>query len=342
MAVVKADAYGHGAIPLALALEKFGADYLAVAQAEEGFELRQAGVKLPILLLGGLFPGQEKTIVDYRLTPILFDMEAACRLNKAAQESGRFHPFHLKVDTGMSRVGFSCEQLPDALKKLKDLPSLHMEGILSHMALADEREHPFNQVQIERFRQACESVEAHGFRPELRHISNSAALYSWEIPGCNLVRPGITLYGSQPSAGFYKKLDLRPVMHLRTRVAQVREVPAGTGVSYAHQFTAERDSRLAVLPVGYADGLNRRLSNCGEIIIRGCRAPIVGIICMDWTMVDVTHISETKPGDKVTLMGTDGRDYISAEDWAEKVGTIAYEIFCQISKRVPRHYLSQP
>jgi alanine racemase len=342
MAVVKADAYGHGAVPLALALEKFGAEILAVALLEEGIELREAGVTRPILLFGGVFPGQEETLVHHHLTPILFDMETARRLNEVAEKAGQPHPFHLKIDTGMARVGFSSEHLNDVLKNLKNLPFLHMEGVLSHMALADLKESAFNQIQIDRFRQACDLVQASGFQPHFRHISNSAALFTWDIPECNLVRPGITLYGSQPSSQFYKKLDLKPVMSLRTRVAQIKKVPTKTGVSYGHEFVTSRPSILATLPIGYADGLNRRLSSCGEVIIRGRRAPIAGVVCMDWTMIDVTDIPEIRKGDTVTLMGISGNDCISAEEWAAKVGTISYEIFCQISKRVPRQYINQP
>jgi alanine racemase len=269
-------------------------------------------------------------------------MEAAQHLNEAAEKTGNPYPFHLKIDTGMSRVGFSWENLSDVLEAFKNFSFLKMEGILSHMALADVREHPFNRVQIERFREACALARKSGFEPALSHISNSAALYTWDIPDCNLVRPGITLYGSQPSSQFYRRLDLRPVMNLRTAVAQVKSVPAGTGVSYGHEFITNRPSILATLPIGYADGLNRRLSNIGEVIIRGCRAPIAGVVCMDWTMIDVTHIPEVRPGDTVTLVGVSGDDCIFAEEWAEKVGTISYEIFCQISKRVPRRYLNQP
>ncbi|MBN2426950.1 MAG: alanine racemase [Deltaproteobacteria bacterium] len=342
MTVVKADAYGHGAVPLAMALGKFGADILAVALTEEGMELRRAGITLPILLFGGLFPGQEEAIVRHRLTPILFDLETAHNLNRAAQKAGQPQPFHLKIDTGMSRVGFSWQDLDKVLNAFKDLPFLQMEGVISHMALADEFEEPFNQVQIERFGKACHKIREAGFEPRLRHISNSATLYSWDVPECNLVRPGITLYGSQPSAGFYKKLDLKPVMSLRSQVAMIKEVPPGTGVSYGHRFVTDKPTVLATIPIGYADGLNRRLSNCGEVIIHGQRAPIAGTICMDWTMIDVTHIPNVKVGDAVTLMGPSGDECISAEEWAEKVGTISYEIFCQISKRVPRHYINQP
>ena len=342
MAVVKADAYGHGAAPLALALEKFGADFLAVALTEEGIELRKAGVILPILLFGGFFPGQEETLLRQRLTPILFDLDAAERLNRAAQKAGRLHPFHLKIDTGMSRVGFPWDRLDQVLSALQGFSFLRLEGILSHMALADDLKNPFNQVQIGRFRQACDLVRKAGFQPCLNHISNSAALFSWDIPECNLVRPGITLYGSHPSPLFYKKLNLKPVMNLRSSIAYIKEVPPGTGVSYGHKFVTSKTTRLATIPIGYADGLNRHLSNCGEVIISGRRAPIAGIVCMDWTMIDVTHIPEARVGDVVTLMGTNGNDCISAEEWAEKVGTISYEIFCQISKRVPRRYINMP
>jgi alanine racemase len=342
MAVIKADAYGHGAVPLALALEKFGGDILGVALTEEGMELRAAGVSLPILLFGGFFPGQEETLIQQRLTPILFDLESARALNRAAQKAGEPCSFHLKIDTGMSRVGFPWHNLDEILSAFKKLTFLHMEGVISHMARGDEFDEPFNQIQFERFGQVCRKIRTAGFDPPFRHISNSATLYSWDVPETTLVRPGITLYGSQPAAGFYKKLDLKPVMRLHTRIVMIKKAPAGTGVSYGHRFVADRPSLLATIPIGYADGLNRRLSNCGEVLVHGRRAPIAGTICMDWAMVDVTHIPGVQVGDLVTLMGPSGDDCISGEEWAEKVGTISYEIYCQISKRVPRRYVNVP
>ncbi|NLC71218.1 MAG: alanine racemase [Desulfuromonadaceae bacterium] len=338
LAAVKADAYGHGAVPAALALERHGADFLGVALTEEGLQLREAGIGLPILLLGGFYPGQEEAILDHRLTPILFDLESARRLNEAARRKGSVHPFHLKIDSGMGRVGFREEELGEALGRLHGFSSLDMEGVLSHLALSDVPDHPATAVQLERFRRALELIRASGFQPRCRHISNSAAVLSLPVPECNMVRPGIMLYGSPPSVHFEKGFDLRPVMSLRTAVAQLKRVPEGTGVSYGHRFVTSRPSLLAAIPIGYGDGYSRRLSNCGEVLIRGKRARVAGTVCMDWTVIDVTDIPGVQVGETVTLLGRDGDDQISAEEWAEKVGTISYEVYCGIGKRVPRVY----
>jgi alanine racemase len=213
-----------------------------------------------------------------------------------------------------------------------------MEGVISHLALADEPEHPFTDEQLLRFRAALERVRNAGFSPHLIHLSNSAALFSREVPECNLVRPGIVLYGGLPSAVFAGRLDLQPVMSFRTSVVQVKEVPAGTGVSYGHRFMAERPTTLAAIPVGYADGYSRHLSCKAEVLVRGRRARVAGTVCMDWTLIDVTDIPGVVVGDEVTLLGRDNGQVITAEEWAETVGTISYEVFCQVSKRVPRIY----
>jgi alanine racemase len=338
LAVVKADAYGHGAAHVAPALQRAGADRFGVAIVEEGIELRQAGIELPILVLGGIYPGQEEDLLRHRLTPALYDLEAARRLNERARAAGQVCPWHLKIDTGMGRIGFRPEELPALLPELTRLDGLRLEGVISHLALADEPEHPFTDDQLKLFRGALAQLRAAGFAPSLIHTANSAALFSRDIPECNLVRPGIALYGALPSACFAGRLDLRPVMSFRTRVAQVKNVPAGTGVSYGHRFRADRPTILAAIPVGYADGYNRLLSNKGEVLVRGRRAKVAGTVCMDWTLLDVTDIPEVAVGDQVTLLGRDNGNTITAEEWAERVGSISYEVFCQVSKRVPRVY----
>jgi len=338
LAAVKADAYGHGAVAVARALERHGADFLGVALTEEGVQLREAGIRLPILLLGGFYPGQEGTLLDHRLTPILFDLEGARRLHETAFLRGVRHPCHLKVDSGMGRVGFREEELGEVLGRLREWPSLDLEGVLSHFALSDVPGHPVITQQLERFRRALAAIREAGFTPRYRHISNSAAVLSLDIPECTLVRPGIMLYGSPPSAHFEKGFDLRPVMSLRTAIAQIKRVPEGTGVSYGHRFVTSRPSRLAAIPIGYGDGFSRRLSNIGEVLLRGKRVKVAGTVCMDWTLLDVTDVPEAEVGDTVTLMGEDKAERIRAEEWAEKIGTISYEVFCNIGKRVPRVY----
>ncbi len=339
LAVVKADAYGHGAARVAPALQQAGADLFGVAMVEEGLELRRAGVSRPILVLGGLYPGQEEELLAHDLVPVIFDLETARRLNARAAADGRRLSYHLKLDTGMGRVGFRPEELPAVLAALAKLQGLVMDGLISHLAVADEPDHPFTAEQAERFRSALAQVRQAGFAPRHIHLSNSAALFSQQFPECNLVRPGIVLYGGLPASCFADRLDLRPVMSFRTSVAQVKQVPVGTGVSYGHRFVAERPTRLAAIPVGYADGYSRNLSNVGQVLVRGRRVPVAGTVCMDWTLIDVTDIPQVQVGDEVTLLGRDNGQSITAEEWAQAIGTINYEVFCQISKRVPRVYL---
>jgi alanine racemase len=338
LGIVKADAYGHGAIPVALALERMGADFIGVAITEEGVQMRRAGIKTPILLLGGDYPGQETVLFKHHLTPILFDLETARRLDAAARQAGVIHPYHLKIDTGMGRVGFQLEELSGVLPVLRTFDSLRMEGIISHFCVSDVPGDPFTEVQRQRFREALALVRGAGFEPDFRHIGNSAALLTLKMPECNMLRPGVILYGASPSAAFRFALDLHPVMHLRTTVVQVRHIPEGASVSYGRSFIAARPTTLAAIPVGYADGYSRRLSNCGDVLIHGRRARVAGKVCMDWTLIDVTDIPDVRTGDVVTLLGRDGEEEITADEWADKIGTISYEVFCQISKRVPRLY----
>ena len=339
LAVVKADAYGHGADRVAPALQQAGADLFGVAMVEEGVELRRVRVSRPILVLGGVYPGQETELLAHELVPVIFEMETARRLNALALADGRRLSYHLKLDSGMGRLGFRAEELPATLTALAELPGLVMDGLISHLAVADDPTHPFTAEQAGLFREALSLVRAAGFTPRYIHLSNSAALFSQQFPECNLVRPGIVLYGGLPAPDFAERLDLRPVMSFRTAVAQLKEVPAGTGVSYGHRFVAGRSTRLAAIPVGYADGYSRHLSNVGEVLIRGRRARVAGTVCMDWTLIDVTDIPQVQVGDEVTLLGSDNGQSITAEEWAQRIDTINYEVFCQVSKRVPRFYL---
>lgn len=341
LAVVKADAYGHGAPRVSQTLQQAGVDLFGVAIAEEGMALRNAGIDRPILVLGGAYPGQEQEFFHFRLTPAIFSLEAAIRLNRAAAELGVVCDYHLKIDTGMGRVGFRPEELPDVLSGLAALPHLRMEGVISHLAMADEPEQPFTGEQLRRFRQCLDRIRQAGFAPEFTHIGNSAAVFTRDIPECNLVRPGIVLYGALPAPCFAERIDLQPVMSFRTSIAQLKRVPVETGVSYGHRFVTGRETVLAAIPVGYADGYNRQLSNCGEVLVRGQRARIAGTVCMDWTLIDVTDIPDVEVGDQVTLLGRDNGNRVSAEEWAERIGSISYEVFCQVSKRVPRIYLGE-
>lgn len=338
LAVVKADAYGHGAQRVAPVLAAAGADLFGVAIVEEGIELRQAGVRQPIIVLGGCYPGQELSLLQHELIPCLFDLESARRLDTIAAAAGVVWPYHLKVDTGMGRIGFQPEELTAVLPHLATLSHLRLAGIFSHLALADDPPHPLTAEQIATFRTLLAQVRAAGFAPEDIHLGNSATIFSRDLPECNVVRPGIVLYGAAPSRYFAGQLDLQPVMSFRSRIALLKSVPAATGISYGHRYRVDRPSLIASIPVGYADGYSRQLTNHGEVLVRGQRAPVAGTVCMDWIMADVTAIPGVSVGDEVTLLGRDHDDAITAEEWAEKAGTISYEIFCNVSKRVPRIY----
>lgn len=339
LAVVKADAYGHGAVPVANCLRGAGVGDFAVATLEEALELREAGLKEPLLVLGGCFPGQEQAFIDYQLMPALLDPQTALRLSAAAEQRQARIAVHLKVDSGMGRVGFLPEQLRAFLPQLKRLAGLEIVGLMSHLACADELDSGVTLRQLERFRSVQQMLLEAGIKPREIHLSNSAGLSAWEVPEATLVRPGIMLYGGLPGADFTDKLDLQPVMHLRSCIAQLRTLPTGSGVSYGHMFHTERETRVAVLPIGYADGYNRLWSNRGAGILHGRKVPLIGRVCMDWIMFDVTDIAEAKVGDCITLLGSSDGLLLSGDDWAEQLGTISYEVFCRIGSRVPRHYL---
>ncbi|MBC7962570.1 MAG: alanine racemase [Steroidobacteraceae bacterium] len=345
LAVVKADAYGHGFMDISRELENLGVDAFGVAFLAEGIQLRKSGIDKPILLLGGVYPGQERKCIGYNISTTIFSLEQARALNQAATAGKLFRKaqLHLKVDTGMGRLGVPYADVPEFLNELKKLPKVALEGIFSHFASADELDESgqyFTRLQAERFNWAVAEARKAGFSPRYIHIANSAASLLREIPGCNLIRPGITLYGALPSPDFQGKLSMQPVMRLKSRVAMLKWVEAGTTISYARRFTAGTKTLIASVPVGYADGYPRSLTNKGEALIRGRRAKVAGTVCMDWIMLDVTNIPDVSVGDEVVLMGPDdGGNHINAEELANWAGTIPYEIFCGISKRVPRVYL---
>ncbi len=339
LAVVKADAYGHGASGVAPALAAAGADQFGVALVGEGVALHRYGLPQPIVVLGGVFPGEEQDVLKHDLQPALYDLDTARRLDAAARTNGIRIPCHLKVDTGMGRLGFRPERLAEVLAALKGLSGVEVRGVISHLALADEPDQPFTSTQIECFQAVVAQVRAAGFAPRYRHLANSAAIYSRDLAGCNLVRPGISLYGGLTGTPFEQTVPQRPVMSFLSQVAQLKEVPAGEGISYAHRFVTQRPSLVAAVPVGYADGYNRLLTNRGDVLIRGRRAPVAGTVCMDWILVDVTAIPDVAVGDRVTLLGRDGNECVTALEWADKLGTITYEVFCNISKRVPRVFV---
>jgi len=344
LAVVKADAYGHGFMDISRELEHLGVNAFGVAFLAEAIQLRKSGIDKPILLLGGVYPGQERKCIGYNLSTVVFTLEQAQALNREAGKLFRKAQIHLKIDTGMGRLGIRYSDAPAFLAELRKLPNLALEGVISHFASADELDESgqhFTRDQAERFEWVLAETRKAGFVPRYIHIANSAGALLGNFADCNLVRPGITLYGALPSPDFQGRLDLRPVMRLKSRIAMLKWVDPGTSISYARRFTASDRTLIASVPVGYADGYPRSLTNKGEVLVRGQRARVTGTVCMDWIMLDVTGIDGVAVGDEVLLMGADASgNCIHAEELATWAGTIPYEIFCGISKRVPRVYLT--
>jgi alanine racemase len=336
MAVVKANAYGHGLIALSLAAAERGAAYLGVSSLEEGLALREARIATPILILGSLFPFDNFPLLfDHRLTPTVASLAMAEALSKVAARRKDTIAVHLEIDTGMGRTGVMSATALDLLAAVTRLPGLKLEGLYTHLASADaDPEFTLQQVTI--FRAVVKRAAAEKIRPRWIHWSNTAALFC--DPACqpNLVRPGLSLYGVAPYARLPLADRLQPVLVWKTRVIFLKTIPVGATVSYGRTWTAHRVSRIATLSVGYADGLQRALSNRGEVLIRGRRAPILGRVTMDMTMVDVTDLPECVVGDEAVLIGSQGEAAISALELAAWAQTNPYEILCGISARVPR------
>lgn len=346
LGVMKADAYGHGAVPLSHALCELGAEYLAVSNLEEAIQLRRGGVRAPMLILGYTPASFADTMVFMDITQEVHSLEYAKELDTALAGTNYILNVHLKLDTGMTRIGFFAYDHERTLPELLEvcgLPHLHVEGVFTHFCVADSKapeDEAFTRTQYARFTAMLDALAAHGIRPELRHCASSGATILYPELALDMVRPGIATYGHAPSEDAEGILDLRPLMTVRTTVAQLREIPAGTSISYGRTYTAERDMRVAVLPIGYADGLLRGLSGKVSFRIQGRMARSVGRICMDMCMVDVSEIPGIRVGDEATLFGydTDGT-LLPCERIAQQAGTISYEILCGISKRIPRIYM---
>jgi alanine racemase len=337
LAVVKADAYGHGAIPVSLKLEKLGVEYLGVAISDEGVELRKGGVKAPILILGGIYKEDGDRVLQYNLTPVVFQREHLKALTKAAERRQRKVKVHLKVDTGMGRLGVPMDHWAAFLGELSRFPRIEIEGILSHFSMSDGEE-TFTARQWKEFQRAIGMAKEMGVSWKYLHMASSATLTAFPSYSGNLVRPGIMLYGSCPSPMLRSLIQLKPVMTLKTHIHFLKSIPPGAKISYGGTFVTKRESLIATLPIGYADGFNRHLSNQGEVLIRGRRAPIVGTVCMDFIMVDVTEIPNVSSGDEVVLVGKQGKQNITVEEIAERINSISYEVLCSIGKRIPRVY----
>ena len=339
MAVVKADAYGHGAIEVARTLCQEGCVHFGVATVEEARELRSAGIADRIYLLAGYFADQAPEIVALDLIAPIFDLSLIEPLERAAcAQRRRGFPVHLEIDTGSTRLGILPAALAEAIERLRQAPSLSVDGAGSLLANAGDPSSPITDRQLAVFRDALATLRAAGFKTPVRHVANSAAIVLRADAHFSLMRPGLALYGMPPVQAVRDHVDLRPVMTFKTRVLQVKHVPAGSGVSYGHTFVAPRESVIGVLAVGYADGYRRGLQHGAEVLIRGRRAPIVGAVCMDLTMVDLTEVPGAQIGDEVILWGGAGEAIISVNDIARLAQTISYEMLCTVGRRVPRIY----
>jgi alanine racemase len=342
MAVVKADGYGHGAICCAKKLEEAGIEWLGVALPEEGLELRANGIKTPILCLGSFWAGQENLLLENHLTPVIYNSEIARIFDKAAKEKGIIAKIHIKIDTGMGRIGVRFDEIDKFSEMLKRFQNLQVEGIMTHFASADNlNENSFTNLQIQRFYDAVKIFENKGFQPIFKDLANSPGAIAHENSRGNMVRLGGVLYGLGGDV-LPHEIDLpklKPVMSLYSKVSHLKKVPKGETLGYGRTFTTEKDSIIATIPIGYQDGFSRVLSNSGSVIVNNHFAPVVGRISMDWTIIDVSDVPNIKIDDDVILIGESGSLKITAEELAQKTGTISYEITCGINRRVTRKYV---
>lgn len=344
LAAVKANAYGHGAVECARRLQNEGVDWFGVALPEEGIELRQASITTPILCLAGFWAGQQDACLQHELIPVVYRLETIELLDRAAADRCVVADVHVKIDTGMGRLGVRFNEVSDFCEGLKRCRNIRVDGLMTHLASADDEEYQsFTNEQLRRFQQAIALFRERGFAPTHIHAANSAGLFSYSESRGNLVRPGGTLYGFTRDVlpSNLAAPPLRAVMSLHSRIMLVKNVPRGEHLGYGCTFETSRDSLIATIPIGYDDGYRRALSNRGQIIVRGQFAPVVGRVSMDLTLIDVTDVADVALDDRVTLLGRDDDLSISAEELGELSGTISYEITCGISNRVPRKYLDK-
>lgn len=341
MAVVKANAYGHGAVEVAIQALDSGASWLGVATPCEGAELRTAGIKAPILVLGGIDISEVKTVVQYDLTQCVFTTDLLESLNEEAKKWGKLINIHIKLDTGMRRIGISCiSELERFLAETKQRSNIRLEGVFTHFATSDEADKDFTNVQLDRFVEMLNIMHKHNIKPVFVHAANSAAIIDCPNTHFNLVRAGISMYGYYPSLEVNKtQVSLLPVMRWETKILCIQQISKGDSISYGRTFFASNPMKIATLPVGYADGYKRVLSNKGQVLIAGVKAPVVGRICMDQMMVDVTHIPQARPGDTAVLLGIQQNTAIDADYLANLCDTISYEILTSVSTRVRRVYI---
>lgn len=339
-AVVKANAYGHGSIKAAEVFLKNGADRLAVATLSEAIELRMGNINAPILILGYTPTTQYPLVLKWDIIQTIYDYESGKLLSECASNMGKKAIVHIKIDSGMGRIGFlpKAESIEDIIK-LNNINNIEIEGIFTHFAKADEIDKDYTLLQYRRFMDIIKRLETKGIHISIKHISNSAAIIDCPEYNLDMVRGGIMLYGYYPSNEVKKdRVNLKPAMTLKTKISNIKKVPIGTGISYGQIFVTERESRIATLPIGYADGFTRLLTSKGEAFVKGKRAPIVGRICMDQCMIDITGIDDINIGDEVILFGYE-EGYPSVDEIAGKLNTINYEILCMMGRRIPRVYI---
>jgi len=336
MVVVKANAYGHGTVEVSRVLEGLGVDYLGVATTDEAMRLRDHGIKTPILILGHVLPSEVRASIEHDITLTLCSNELVGVIKEAASLDKKAK-VHIKIDTGMGRIGVWHEEALNFIKNLAEEKDIAIEGIYTHFSSAG-RDDFFTAYQMESFENLLSKLEGFDIRIPLRHAANSIATVDFERSRQNLVRPGLIIYGMYPKHTFPKLIKLKPALSLKTRIVFLKDTPPGRSISYGRTYITQKQTKIATLPIGYADGYSRNLSNKADVLVRGHRAPIVGKVTMDQTMIDVGHIKRVSVGDEVVLIGKQGRDEIRAEKLARLAGTIAYETVCSISNRVPRIY----
>ena len=336
LSMVKANGYGHGAAAVAKTLAAEGSDAFGVAIVEEAVELRGHGITAPIIVLTGAYLDQLDLFFEHGLTAVVHDASALPRLDAAVAQRGASLKVHLKIDSGMGRIGFPAAQLDSWLPELKKLKAVTIEAIFSHFSHAESVEGQYTRDQLEIFQKIINRLTDEGIAPPLIHLANSAATITLPAAYFNMVRPGLMLYGVYPSPQMAVRIPLKPVLSWKTRILQLKKVPSNTSISYGQTFITKRDSLIATLPIGYADGYPRLLSNRGQALIGGKRAPVAGRVCMDLTMLDVTDIGKIQQGDEVVLLGTQESETISADEMASWADTISYEILTSIGARIPR------
>ncbi len=339
LAVVKADGYGHGAVEVSKICLFNGADQLGIATCEEGEALRQANIPVPILILGYTLESRFETVIENELTQAVFTYEMAEKLSDTAVKMGKTAYMHIKIDTGMGRIGFlPCPESLETIDKIFKLPNVKVTGIFTHFSTADEKDKTFTKTQFERFLYMTEGLEKMGHTGLIRHCANSGAIIDMPELQLDMARAGIILYGMMPSTEV-GDIDIRPAMSLKTHISYVKNVQSDTPIGYGRTYYTDKPSKIATVPIGYADGYSRAFSNKARVIVNGQYANVVGNVCMDQLMLDVTHIKDIKQGDEVIVMGSDGERSITAEELAALSNTINYEIVCNVGKRVPRVYI---